>query len=63
MKDLISSLRKTATNLLENLDKGFKEDGSVDTKAAIQRARKNTNELTKLGKEFRAESIKAEKGL
>lgn len=63
MKDLILSLRKSATDLLDNLDKGFNEDGSVNTKAAIQRARKNTNELTKLGKEFRAESIKAEKGV
>lgn len=61
MLHLKNAVKETATNLIEELEKGFNADGSLKNKAAIKRARKLTTELQKLGKEFRAESVKAEK--
>lgn len=63
MNALVTSLRESANGLLAELDKGFNADGSIKNKAAVKRARKATSDLTKKGKEFRAESVKAEKGL
>lgn len=62
MNSLVISLKESANNLVAELDKGFNADGSIKNKAAVKRARKITSELTKKGKEFRAESVKAEKG-
>lgn len=63
MNHLISSLKETAESLSNELDKAVNADGSVKNKAALARARKLTSQLAKQGKEFRAESIKAQKGL
>lgn len=63
MNALVTSLKESVNNLSVELEKGFNADGSIKNKAAVKRARKITSELTKQGKEFRAESVKAEKGL
>lgn len=62
MNELNSVLKQLAEDLVAELAAGFNPDGSVKNKSAIKRARKITLSLTKTGKEFRTESVKAEKG-
>lgn len=54
MEELISKIKTETQGLLENIEKFHK----AGNKAAGARARKNTLELAKLGKEFRKLSVK-----
>lgn len=56
MEELINSIKATTEALNDNL--GKYQNGN---KAAGRRARKCTLALTKLGKQFREESLKSEK--
>ena len=56
MEELINSIKATTEALNDNLGKYLNGN-----KAAGRRARKCTLALTKLGKQFREESLKAEK--
>lgn len=53
MQELKKSLKDIAVAMIADLDK--------DSKAANARVRKATLQIAKIGKQFRAESIKAEK--
>ncbi len=56
MNDLIHNMKAEVALLIDNLDKF-----AAGNKAAGARARKATLNLAKLGKEFRARSVEAER--